>query len=428
VVDGTNQPGWVPLITDADRRAAIAKIVVEVVAAVDAWRGDHPRGFEDDVDYATLRIYTAADDTVPDPDDQAGNALSAAITGIGDRNQPGLYGGAARIAFAIGHLSDGDDADTACEMIERSLIRFVERPSDLYDLIGGLAGIAMPVLQRIADGKPTPASEPLARDILGQLERLARPMPTGIAWYTPPALLPAWQREIAPDGYFNLGLAHGIPGVVSILARYITAGVEVERARRLLEGAVAYLHAAAGPRFGNRYPAWLATQRQQESLSRVAWCYGDLGVAVAVMTAAIATGRDDWRAQALDLAHGMAARPFESSQIIDTGLCHGASGVAHLFNRLFQATGDAEFRRAADTWYGHTLAMRNSEPIGGFPRGLPVNQTLTWDPGADLLTGASGVALALHAAISSIEPAWDQLLFADLPVSTVSAVSAPAPG
>lgn len=417
MADRTNQPEWRPLITDPDRRAAIAKVVVEIVEAVDAWRRDHRRGFEDDVDYATLRIYTASDDMVPDPDDQAGSSLSAAITGIGDRNQPGLYGGAARIAFAIGHLSEGDDADTACEMIERSLIRFVERPSDLYDLIGGLAGIAMPVLQRIADGKPTAASEPLARDILGQLERLARPMPTGTAWYTPPGLLPAWQREIAPDGYFNLGLAHGIPGVVAILARYITAGVEVERARKLLDGAVAYLRAAAGPRFGNRYPAWLGTQRDQESMSRVAWCYGDLGVAVAVMTAAIATGRDDWRAQALDLAHGMAARPFESSQVIDAGLCHGAAGVAHLFNRLFQATGDAELGRAADTWYSRTLAMRNSQPIAGFPRGLPVNQTMTWDPGADLLTGASGVALALHAAISSVEPTWDRLLFTDLPPS-----------
>jgi len=425
VADGTNESGWRPLITDDDRRAAIAKVVVEIVAAVEAWRRDHPRGFEDDADYATLRIYTAADDTVPDPDDQAGSALGTAIAGIGDRNQPGLYGGAARIAFAISHLSDGDDADTACEMIERSLLRFVEIPSDLYDLIGGLAGIAMPVLQRITDGKPTEASVPLARNILGHLERLARPMPTGIAWYTPPALLPAWQREIAPDGYFNLGLAHGIPGVAAILARYITAGIEVERARTLLEGAVAYLRATAGPKFGSRYPAWLATQRQ-ESMSRVAWCYGDLGVAVAVMTAAIATGRDDWRAQALDLAHGMASRPFELSQIVDTGLCHGASGVAHLFNRLYQATGDAELGRAADAWYGHTLAMRNSEPIAGFPRGLPVNQTMTWDPGADLLTGACGVGLALHAAISSIEPAWDRLLFADL--SPASAASAPASG
>jgi hypothetical protein len=414
VADGTNEPGWRPLIVDAERRATIATIIVEIVTAVEAWRRDHTRGFEDDTDYATLRIYTATDDTVPDPDDEAGGALSTAITRIGDRNDPGLYGGAARIAFAVGHLSAGDDADTACEMIEHSLMRFLERPTESYDLIGGLVGIAVPVLQRIVEGKPARSSEPLARLILDHLERLARPMPVGVAWHTPPALLPQWQRELAPDGYINLGLAHGVPGVVGILARYVAAGIDTGRARALLEGAVDYLRAVADPTVGNRYATWL-TSKRQDSTSRVAWCYGDLGVSMAIMAAATAAGRDDWRADALTLAHGMAARSFESSQVIDTGLCHGAAGVAHLFNRLFQATGDAELGRAADTWYARVLAMRRpDDPIAGFPRGMPVDRKMTWDPGADLLTGASGVALALHAAISPVEPSWDQLLLADL--------------
>lgn len=433
MVDGTNEPVWRPLIVDADRRGAIATVIKDIVAALEVWRRDHAPGFEDDADYATLRIYTSTDDTVTDPDDEAGRALGAAIARIGDRSAPGLYGGAARIAFAVGHLSDGDDADTACEMIERSLLRFLAHPSEAYDLISGLAGIAVPVLQRISGGKASPSSEPLARGILEQLERLARPMPTGVAWYTPPALLPAWQREIAPDGYINLGLAHGIPGVVAILARYIAAGVEVERARSLLEGAVTYLRSAAAPNAGNRYPAWLTTQHdeqpqdQREPTARVAWCYGDLGVAVAVMSAAIATGRDDWRSFAFALAHGMAARSFESSQVIDTGLCHGAAGVAHLFNRLFQATGDADLAQAADTWYARTLAMRRTDEIAGFPRGRLINRTRIWDAGADLLTGVSGIGLALHAAISPVEPAWDQLMLADLsPATSAPAAAAPA--
>jgi lantibiotic modifying enzyme len=419
VAEGTNEPGWRPLIVDPDRRAAIAAVVVDVVAAVEAWRRDHPPGFEDDADYAILRIYAATDDTAPDPEDEAGGALSAAIARIGERQIPGLYGGAARMAFAVGHLSAGDDADTACEMIEQSLLRFLAQPTESYDLISGLVGIAVPVLQRITDGKASASSEPVAHAILEHLERLARPMPTGLAWHTPPALLPAWQRELAPAGYINLGLAHGIPGIVAILARYLTAGVEVERARALLEGAVAYLSSAAEPTPGSRYPAWRSAQRADAtSLSRVAWCYGDLGVAVAMLAAATAAGRADWRAEALGLAHGMAARPFETSHVVDAGLCHGAAGVAHLFNRLSQATGDAELARAADTWLARTIAMRRASPIAGFPRGMPVDGIMTWDPGADLLTGACGVALALHAAISPIEPGWDQLLLADLAPAT----------
>jgi hypothetical protein len=416
VTDGTTEPaepGWRPLIVDAARREAIQAVIAEIVAAVADWRRDHESSGTDDADYATLRIYAASDELVPDPDDAAGQALAKAVTGVVDRQEPGLYGGAARIAFAIGHLSAGEDADLAGEMIERSLYKYLEQPSDNYDLISGLVGIAVPVLQRIADGSPSVTSEPLARRILEQIERNARPVPGGLAWHTPPTLLPEWQRELAPEGYYNFGLAHGIPGVIAILARYIVAGIDPGRARTLLDGAMGYLQSVAQPAFGNRFPGWIPSPRS-DGTARVAWCYGDLGVAVGVHAAATATGRDDWRGFALDLAHGMAARPQDAAQVIDAGLCHGAAGVAHLFNRLSQATGDAELAHAAQVWFERTLAMRNAESIAGFPRGLPVERKITWEPSADLLTGAPGVALALHAAISSIEPAWDQLLLSDL--------------
>jgi lantibiotic modifying enzyme len=416
VVDGTIEPGWQPLIVDPARRAEISKVIVEIVDGIEGWRRTHPATSDDDADYATLRIYTATDDTVPDPADETAEALATAVTKLGDNHAPWLYGGAARVAFAVGHLSAGEDADLACEMIERSLLRFLEQPTECYDLVSGLVGIAVPVLQRIADGKASPSSEPLARGILDQLERLARPMESGLAWHTPPELLPEWQRLQAPEGYFNLGLAHGMPGVIAILARYLAAGVDVPRTRVLLDGAVTYLRSVAGPQPGSRYTAWLPARG--DGPCRVAWCYGDLGVATALLSAANATGRDPWRRDALELARGMAARTIESSQVLDAGLCHGAAGVAHLFNRLTQATGDPELARAADTWFAHTLAIRRSEGIAGFPRALFNSGQPVFEPAADLLNGAIGVALALHAAISPIEPAWDQLLLADLSPAT----------
>jgi lantibiotic modifying enzyme len=418
VTERTTEPGWRPLIVDAERRAAIETVIKETVDAVTEWRASHTEHRDDDADYATLRIYVASDDLVPDPDDAAGQALAHAITHIADHHEPGLYGGAARIAFAVGHLSAGEDADTACEMIERSLHKYLSTPNENYDLISGHVGIAVPVLQRIADGNPSPTSEPLARLVLDQLERSAREVPGGVAWHTPPQMLPDWQRELAPEGYFNLGLAHGMPGIVAVLARYIAAGVEVARARRLLDDLVGYLRTVRSDKFGQRYPAWLTSPAPPatapDHATRVAWCYGDLGVAVGLLAAAIVTGRDDWRADAIDLAHGMAARSREGSGVLDAGLCHGAAGIAHLFNRMWQATGDDVLRAAADTWFARTLEMRRTDAIAGWPRAVPANGVIGWEAAPDLLTGAPGIALALHAAISPIEPAWDQLLLADL--------------
>ena len=61
-------------------------------------------------------------------------------------------------------------------------------------------------------------------------------------------------------------------------------------------------------------------------------------------------------------------------------------------------------------WFERTLAMRQpGKGVGGFwtyaPEKMPV-----WDPDPSLLSGAVGITLALLAAISPIEPAWDLLL------------------
>ena len=52
--------------------------------------------------------------------------------------------------------------------------------------------------------------------------------------------------------------------------------------------------------------------------------------------------------------------------MIDSGLCHGAAGVGHLFNRLYQASGDPALAEAARFWFDRALAQyQPGEGIGG---------------------------------------------------------------
>jgi hypothetical protein len=177
---------------------------------------------------------------------------------------------------------------------------------------------------------------------------------------------------------------------------------------------------------------------------RLAWCYGDFGVSLALLSAAHACGRDDWRDEALAMARDLAAigrddatamardlvvigcddatamardraaMSFDEAQVFDTGLCHGAAGAVHLFVRLHHATGDAIFAEAARRWVERLFAMRRSEPIAGFPMRMVEGDRESWRPSATLLEGAVGVGLALHAAISEIEPSCDRLLLVDI--------------
>lgn len=418
---------WRPLITDA-RSAAIAETVREIVAAIDA---TPPSGAFDHGDRGLLRAYAAEADVAPDPGDRGSEALAAAVTGLAEApSGPALFGGAAGIGWRVAHLANEEDAALVCDRIDAALIQHVASGAAEYDLIAGVTGFGVYALARGDAGRP------LAAAVLDEIERTALPRRGGLALHTPAAWLPPWQQAQAPHGYWNLGVAHGMTGVAAMLARFVAAGVEAERAGRLLDGVARLLFGIAPAATGERFTAWLAGPADAElpaigdRRGRLAWCYHDLGASIALLSVAQVTGNAAWRDEALAMARVCAARPEDGAQIHDAGLCHGALGAAHLFNRLWQATGEEPFADAARRWLDRGLAMRSEHAIAGFPAWVYADSVEHWVPDPTLLSGAVGVALALHAMITPIEPMWDQLLLADLELapdaqSAPAAVSAP---
>jgi hypothetical protein len=85
---------------------------------------------------------------------------------------------------------------------------------------------------------------------------------------------------------------------------------------------------------------------------------------------------------------------------------------------LFQATGEEHFLNSARYWIDRTLALRRSgEGIGGFSAYRPATDGLEeyWDNEVGILEGGAGIALALLAAATEVEPAWDQMLLVSIP-------------
>ena len=81
-----------------------------------------------------------------------------------------------------------------------------------------------------------------------RLAEIAEPRSSGLTWHTPIQRLPADNRHAFPQGVDNLGVAHGAPGVIALLARVCTSGVAEERARTLLTGAVTMVAGAKAAR------------------------------------------------------------------------------------------------------------------------------------------------------------------------------------
>lgn len=98
--------------------------------------------------------------------------------------------------------------------------------------------------------------------------------------------------------------------------------------------------------------------------------------------------------------------------VAGAGLLRGAAGRGHRLNRLFQVTGDARFAEEARSWFARLLALRRpGEGIGGFQARVPDGRggaVQADDPG--FLDGSAGIGLALLAAVSAVEPAWDRVL------------------
>lgn len=358
--------------------------------------------------------------------DHALRAVGQSIDALGTAAPvPSLYGGFCGVGWTVEHLTrehfegEGD----LCAEIDAALAAILAHPApDLkYELINGLAGFGLYLVERLphADGTR------LLSRILDLLETTAEESAAGTTWFTVPAWVPESQSDWMPEGGYNLGVAHGVPGVLGFLAAARRGGVDDPRLARLAEGTVSWLLAQRIHAEDESVFPTGVVPGQDLKPARTAWCYGDLGIAGVLLPAARSFGRRDWEAEALAMAHRAARRPVGSFRTKDACLCHGAVGVAHLFNRLYQATGDGELRDAAVAWYRRALSMRRSgEGIAGFLTWAVVApRELSWLPEPGFLSGAAGIGLGLLAAVTAVEPSWDRVML--LSVAPETAANAP---
>jgi hypothetical protein len=309
------------------------------------------------------------------------------------------------IALLTNTTSDVD------EQFDRDLISCVERFGSGMpnDLIAGLVGLGVYGLERLKMHSAT--ASPLIASIVALLEQKARIDRDTVTWVADPGVLPRdLDAQLGPA--MIIGLAHGIPGIVSFLVDAYRAGFCRNTIEYLVDGALRWImrqESATGEFF--RFPHVVTKERRlaehsSREVSRIAWCYGDLSVAVAVIKAGKALGRPDWCEFGVRIARAAAGRPFAETGIVDTGICHGAAGVAHIWSVLFAWTGESEFSSAALFWYTDTLRRLRERTTTG----IQSYQRPSWYNDAGFLTGASGAALVLTAAVSDVPPRWSRLL------------------
>lgn len=348
---------------------------------------------------------------------------------------PALHGGFTGPAWVDAHIGElilGSPTDNEVHAeIEGALIEQLEAsPNEAnFELISGLVGFGVYALERWPDGR----SPQLLELVVDRLAAGSEAVEGGVAWTTPPGRMDPLERRGAPGGYRNLGVAHGIPGIVALLGRASGVGALSSEGGRVLEGAVSWLLASQrrlpdGLRYAFGLPLHRDPQEVERHASRVAWCYGDLGVAAVLCLAGQSHGRPDWIREGVALAVNCTAVPAERTGVRDHGLCHGSAGLVQIFARMANATGDERLRDTARNWVAWTLDSRAEGPgIDGYLSIRPANAWAVDEEqrgyhasrDSGFLMGAAGVALALAASASASEPSWDRvLLLSDRPPAT----------
>lgn len=322
-----------------------------------------------------------------------------------------LYGGFVGVAWVTELLSDGRrrDADPNAEIDAalREYLAHARGRAEPYDLISGFVGLGVYALERVPRG----SAKELLRSIVEHLDATAERTRQGVTWKSPHPSEGNVRRM-----RYNLGVAHGVPGVIALLGRISNADLPSatrSRAARLLEDAVAWLVTQEHASGSEGHFDYATEPGSRGTPSRIAWCYGDLGVAAALLVAARAARERIWERHAVRIALDASRRELGTAGVVDAGLCHGAAGNAHIFHRLFLTTGEKRFAQAARDWWETALAMRRPKGgIAGFRAYVPDRSgRLRWTADPTFLNGAAGIALALAAALDrEPDPVWDRVL------------------
>ncbi|MBK5722833.1 lanthionine synthetase C family protein [Dysgonomonas sp. Marseille-P4677] len=210
------------------------------------------------------------------------------------------------------------------------------------------------------------------------------------------------------DMGYNIALSHGSTSITLFLCKVIEKGVENNKSLRLLKGGIKYLLAQKIDLFeyGSFFPNFSIESSPSIFGSRLAWCYGDLGIAYGIWYTGKISNNKNLEYEGLDILRQSTKRKIDVSGVVDGCVCHGSAGLVMIYRRMYFETKDDLFLDAACYWLEKTLELsKYKDGVAGY-KTYEVNK---WKNDYSLLTGVSGIGLVLLDYISDNSQNWDKM-------------------
>jgi len=207
----------------------------------------------------------------------------------------------------------------------------------------------------------------------------------------------------------NLSLSHGIASIINFLSRLGIHQVFYPKVVPLINETVQYLlnHKSKNPLSTYTFPHWVS---EDTGISRLAWCYGDLGIGISLLRAGELLKNDEMYEEAMTvLKHTTKRKNRKEAGIIDSGLCHGVYGVLLIYNFLYKKTKDVLFKEATDFWAEQALDMATHQNGYAGYMGWK-GEKKQWEPDTCILEGIAGMGLAILSYLFPEKITWDECL------------------
>ncbi|MDR0262353.1 MAG: hypothetical protein LBJ04_03930 [Sphingobacterium sp.] len=233
-------------------------------------------------------------------------------------------------------LDEAFDLNIYSDQLHRDLNIYVN--NDNMDFLHGATGLAYVSLNIFSD----PKLELYFNTLLNKVEKTDE-------GYCLSTKFTLEHREV-----YDFGLAHGMINLLPILDLCIDRNIYKELAKDIFNGIFNYYINTIG-RYSKKsfFPNFLdLTDHNFSSFeSRLAWCYGDLGILFLLYKYASKYYSRDKSSFLLDKLKITAKRKDDiDTEIGDYSICHGSTGASIIFKILFIKTGEDIFNEASSYW------------------------------------------------------------------------------
>lgn len=277
-----------------------------------------------------------------------------------------------------------------------------------YDLLQGALGYAFIFLKRFrntSDMTQKNVYKNYVNDFVVQLRKLAIYNGKTVKW---PRKLKS--EDSVRGNYYDIGLAHGIPSILAYL-KLVDECPELDiHVLDLIHGIIEYIKETENDvNEVSLFPNEISSEGLSNK-SRVAWCYGDLGIGHVLLQCGKHLKDDALINRAVEiLVHTANRKSHEDHLVHDACICHGSFGNAMIFKKAFDITGEPNLLKAYENWMNLGLAMGHIKSgYAGYK--FYMGGSNKWKNELSVLEGITGIGLVLIENLMKKSTGWGQSL------------------